>query len=234
MRNADAFLFISANSRREFELTFPGWLEARGKPSIVIPLGTRSPPPTLSRSTERCYWLTVGSLEPRKNHAGTLDALEIYWSSSVRKLPLLIAGGSGWKSDALKTRIQRMEAEGKVKYLGYVEETKLPELYQNALGFIFASWHEGFGLPILEAMSHGCPVISSDRASLPEVGGEAPIYIDPSQPEQIAEAMLRLESEAHLADKLAGYGLQQAEKFTWRSAAEQTLAFYNTVMETDT
>lgn len=230
MKNADAFLFISENSRREFESTFPGWLEARKKPSTVIPLGTRSLHPPLNRSIERGYWLTVGSLEPRKNHAATLDALEIYWSRSVRKLPLHIAGGSGWKSDALKTRIQRMEAAGKVKYLGYVEDKALPVLYQNALGFIFASWHEGFGLPILEAMSNGCPVISSDRASLPEVGGEAPIYIDPSQPEQIAGAMLRLESDAPLADRHAICGLQQAEKFTWRSAAEQTLAFYHTVM----
>lgn len=229
MCNADAFLFNSEHTRAEFETTFPRWLAANQKPACVIPLGARGANQQLF-SDERTHWLSVGSLEPRKNHNAILDAMEIYWNRSIQKRPLLIAGGSGWKSENTKFRIQHMEMEGKVSYLGYVEDGKLRRLYQGAIGFIFPSWHEGFGLPVLEAMCNGCPVISSNRASLPEVGGDAPIYVDPSQSGQIAEAMLRLESQPELVCDLSRRGTKQAEKFTWEKAAKATLEFYNIVI----
>jgi glycosyltransferase involved in cell wall biosynthesis len=230
MKNADAFAFISENSLHEFKSTFPGWLESRKKPSIVMPLGVRKDKTPVCRENKPDYWLTVGSLEPRKNHTAILDAMDSYWEKSVLKLPLMIAGGAGWKSDDLRVRIEKMESEGKVKSLGYVPDEELPKLYQKALGFIYASWHEGFGLPILEAMANACPVISSNRASLPEVGGDAVSYIDPSRYEEIVAAMIALESSEKLANEHSVKGLEQCKKFTWESAADKVLDFYRAIL----
>ena len=229
MKNAAAFVFISENTRQEFEDTFPGWLKVNNKPHIVIPLGVREYSETLMRAGQSTHWLTVGSLEPRKNHHAILDAMDLYWEKSERKLPLLIAGGAGWKSEALKSRILEMESQGKVQSLGYVPDSELPQLYATATGFLFASWHEGFGLPILEAMSLGCPIITSDRASLPEVGGDAPIYFDPSKPSQITDAMLRIELDADLQNSMSTASLKRAQLFTWKQAAIKLISFYKEI-----
>ena len=243
LRNADGFVFISESAHREFEAVLPGWLETHGKPWAVTPLAPRAwaeepavGTPDADTATPgdgdkpEVFWLAAGSLEPRKNYATLFDALELYWARSPQPRPLTIAGGAGWKSDDLRARLARLEAEGKARHLGYVSEARLRSLYQRAFCFLFPSWYEGFGLPVVEAMGQGCPVICSGRTSLPEVGGDAVVYIDPADAGSIAAAMLALEADPARRDTLAAAGRTQARGFTWERTARETLAFYRRVL----
>ena len=238
LRRADGFVFISGSSHREFARVLPGWLERHGKPWVVTPLGQRERPAAEAAAVPAAdggdFWLAVGTLEPRKNYETLLDALDLYWSRSPRPLPLRIAGGGGWKSDTLKEHLAVLERAGRVERLGYVPDADLRRLYASAQALVFPSWHEGFGLPVLEAMSHGAPVICSDRASLPEVGGDAAVYIDPASAESICQAMLALEADPVRRGRLIESGRWQASRFSWEKTARETLAFYRRVLEQPT
>ncbi len=233
LERADGLLFISENSHREFERHLPGWLERHGKPWTVTLLGPREQPAAASATQDdgdNACWLAVGTLEPRKNYETLLDALDLYWARSVHPRPLRIAGGGGWKSDTLKGRLATQEAAGRVQRLGYVPDDELSRLYTSAFGFVFPSWHEGFGLPVLEALGHGTPVICSNRASLPEVGGDAAVYINPASAESICQSMLDLEADPGRRAVLAEAGRRQAARFSWEKTARETLAFYERVL----
>jgi glycosyltransferase involved in cell wall biosynthesis len=236
--NADGFVFISQNAHDEFERMLPGWLEENRRPWEVTPLAAR---PSFAVLAEKGkppepspFWLGVGSLEPRKNYDALLDAFEDYWSRSASPQPLWLSGGNGWNSAALTARIDRLAARDMVRRLGYVSDEDLGHLYATATALVFPSWYEGFGLPVLEAMGLGCPVICSDRTSLPEVGGDAVIYIDPAKSGQISNAMLQLESAADLRARCVTASLAQATKFSWRYTAEKTLAFYERLLQAPT
>jgi glycosyltransferase involved in cell wall biosynthesis len=237
LRGADGFLFISENSHLQFEQVLPGWLDRNRKPWAVTLLGPRSYPAGqeaangAAAETGDDFWLAVGTLEPRKNYETLLDAFDLYWARSPRPRPLRIAGGDGWKSEALKEHLALLEARGRVQRLGYVPDADLLRLYAQAKALIFPSWYEGFGLPVLEAMGQGAPVICSDRASLPEVGGEAAIYIDPASAESICQAMLALEADPAGRPQLASAGRAQAARFNWEKTARETLNFYRRVIE---
>jgi glycosyltransferase involved in cell wall biosynthesis len=230
---ADGLLFVSESTRRDFQRVLPGWLEASGTPSAVTLEGARALAPVPQDSPLAApsdCWLAVGTLEPRKNYETLLDALNLYWPRSANPRPLLIAGGSGWKSETLKRRLAELETLGRVQLLGYVPDLELDQLYANARALIFPSWNEGFGLPVLEAMGRGCPVICSRLASLPEVGGDAVLYIEPAKAESICEAMLELESNPSRREQMAAAGLEQAARFSWEKTARETLDFYERVL----
>lgn len=229
LKRADGFLFISQSSRDEFERFLPGWLERHQKPAAAIPLASRLEAHG-DAASDAPYWLAVGSLEPRKNYETLLVALERYWQRSARRIPLQLAGGDGWRNERLLARLAQLERAGMVRRLGYVPDEALGGLYASATGFIFPSWYEGFGLPVLEAMQCGCPVISSDRTSLPEIGGEAVRWIDPANPDSICEAMLRLESDPRFREDLIAAGRRQAIRFSWERTARATLDFYEKVL----
>lgn len=226
---ADGFLFISQSSRSEFERILPCWLEEHRKPAAIVPLAPRLPsrPPLDGPGN---YWLAVGSIEPRKNYGTLLDAMERYWQRSAHPVPLHIAGGGGWCNQQILARMATLEQSGVVRQLGYVADEALPGLYQGARGFVFPSWYEGFGMPVLEAMHCGCPVISSDRTSLREVGGCAVSFIDPASPDSICEAMLRLEQDESHRRGLMAAGTRQAARFGWEATARATLDFYDEVL----
>ena len=236
LARADGFLFNSDFSRREFDRVLAGWLERSGKPWAVTLLGPRDRSPEAEPSTgplpggDDDFWLAVGTLEPRKNYEMLLDALDLYWSRSPRPLPLRIAGGGGWKSDDLKQHLTTLETQGRVQRLGYVPDADLLRLYAHAQALVFPSWYEGFGMPVLEAMSQGAPVICSDNSSLPEVGGDAAIYIDPASAESICQAMLALEADPARRARLVEASRQQAARFSWAKAARETLDFYQRVL----
>jgi len=235
LENADGLIFSSEHSRQEFDRLLPSYRRKGQIPSIVTPLGCRYPPISHDAAKANAgkhgdYWLFVGSMEPRKNLVGLLDAYEIYAHEHPAPKPLHFVGGSGWKNEEIRAKLAPLEARGLVEHLGVVADEELPKIYQNAEGFLFPSWYEGFGLPVLEAMSQGCPVICSDRSSLPEVGGDAVLYIDPTSPRTIADAMRQIETEPDLRAKLIYAGLAQAAKFSWEKAARQTLAFYKQVL----
>lgn len=170
------------------------------------------------------YFLFVGTLEPRKG----IDTLVAAYARVAAELPhqLVIAGKPGWHWEALTTQIQRLGLEARIRLLNYVEEKHLPALYTLAEALVFPSRYEGFGLPPLEAMACGTPVIASNSSSLPEVLGEAGLLVPPDDVAGFAAAMRRLTAEAALASRLREQGLARALTFTWERTARRMAAVY--------
>ena len=226
---ASGLVFISESARKEFERVLPDLCEKRGIETAVALLASRFPHVEKSRQkAPAAEWLAVGSLEPRKNYEQLLDAFEGYWEQSKKRRRLMIAGGRGWKSEGLRARIAMMEKKGMVNYLGYVEDRCLWEFYKNAFGLVFPSHYEGFGLPIVEAMSQACPVITRKNTSLSEVGGEAAVYYDDTT-RDLVQQMLRLEEQSPLYVELSERALAQARRFSWAKTAAKVLELYNQV-----
>jgi glycosyltransferase involved in cell wall biosynthesis len=226
---ASGLFFISENTRAEFDRLFPGVCERRSLEVAVAPLASRFPT-TLNPRSEipSGGWLAVGSLEPRKNYGFLLDALERYWQRSKTRRTLTIAGGTGWKSEALRQRIQDLEQRGLVHYRGYVSEEELLQLYDQSFALLFPSHYEGFGLPIVEAMSRGCPVITRRNSSLQEVGGSAALYYDDTTDDPV-DQMIRLESELELYFEESAMALSQGKRFDWNTTAEKVLELYRRI-----
>ncbi|MBI3549157.1 MAG: glycosyltransferase family 4 protein [Elusimicrobia bacterium] len=172
----------------------------------------------------RDYFLSVGALQPRKNLRRLIDAYNICRRDPRFDQELVIVGAKAWGRDNL--------ADGgapDVRFLGYVAEEDLPLLYNGATALAYPSLYEGFGLPVVEAMSCGTPVIASSTSSLPEVCGEAALYVDPLSVGSIAGALKTMASNEGLRDRLSAEGLRQAGKFSWREAARKTLEVYESV-----
>lgn len=169
------------------------------------------------------YVLSVGTLEPRKNVLATLRAHGKLPAKLRDQYPLVVAGKSGWLTEALDRELAAGEARGDVHRLGHVGDEQLPLLYAGATLLAYPSLYEGFGLPPLEAMASGVPVIASNRASLPEVVGDAGIQIDPDDVDGLAASMRRIIEDAEFARDLSERGLARARTFTWRRCAELTM-----------
>lgn len=229
LSRASGLIFISEYTLREFESVFPGWLATSGMPHRVILLASRGAESSRTGERGSTAWLSVGTIEPRKNHATLIAAHDLYWDRSASKRPLVFAGGKGWLSADLHGLMNQREKEGRLRYAGYVSEAELNELYGEAFAFIYPSYYEGFGLPVLEAMEKGVPVISSNSTSLPEVGGDAALYFDPHSPGALADRMLELERDENLRGSLTERGRRRAEEFSWSKVAAETLDFYREV-----
>jgi hypothetical protein len=138
-----------------------------------------------------------------------------------------LAGGKGWLEHELDREIRRLGLGPFVRVLGYVEDSELRWLYRNCRGFCYPSWYEGFGLPVLEAMSMSSAVITSNSSSLPEVAGDAALYVDPSDVQGIAAALTELDSSSQLRQELRARGAQRASLFTWKKAAATVSTVYD-------
>lgn len=167
------------------------------------------------------YVLYLGNIEPRKNVGRLLEA----WRVAVKEVPedvvLVVAGARGmWRvfGDVTLERIPN-----RVVFTGYVPDDRLPALYSGATAFVYPSLYEGFGLPTLEAMACGTPVVTSSTSSLPEVVGDAALMVDPLDVDDIAAALVRVVSEEHLRGRLVDAGFERAAQFTWERAATETL-----------
>jgi glycosyltransferase involved in cell wall biosynthesis len=167
------------------------------------------------------FILAVGTREPRKNLTRVIEA---FLSLDDPDTKLVIAGGRGWGDD------QKREYGDKVQWLGYVGSDELKSLYQRAAVVAYPSLYEGFGLPVLEAMTLGCPVITSNVSSLPEVAGDAAILVDPQSESAIADAIRRMLDDISLRDDLARRGVDRAKCFTWELCAAKTVACYESVL----
>jgi glycosyltransferase involved in cell wall biosynthesis len=228
IHSAAGLVFISESSRRDFSQLFPGLAERRGLVKTVALLASRFPCTAEARSTfVTGPWLSVGALEPRKNFDVLLDAFEIYWKRSKPRRKLYLAGGKGWRSEGTWNRIAELQRRGLVQHWGYVSDGELCQLYQEAFALVFPSHYEGFGLPVLEAMSQACPVITSKNSSLPEVGWEAVLYWEGESAESLAASMLQLEEDEALYVRLSKEGLQRAEIFSWEKTALELRRFYD-------
>ncbi len=171
--------------------------------------------------------LTVGTFEPRKNIAGLFKA----FMQVADKIPhhLAVIGQKGWKNDALRAEIERAKIKDRVHLLGYVSDELLPTMYAAADLFVFPSLYEGFGLPPLEAMACGIPVIASNVSSIPEVVGDAAHLIDPYDPADIADGILKVLTDTTYRFDLVNRGLVQAAGFTWQKSAQKMIDLFNAV-----
>jgi len=178
------------------------------------------------------YFLHVGTLQPRKNLIRLLHAFASLLASSLEPaallpedLQLVITGKRGWRYDDLLAEIQKLgpAAEGRVVLTGYVPDADLPALLSGALAFAFPSLYEGFGFPMIEAMTCGAPVVCSNVSSLPEVAGDAALLVDPLDVASLAAALTRVATDAGLRRELTERGFRQASRFSWRQSAHQVL-----------
>ena len=177
------------------------------------------------------YFLAVGTIEPRKNVLTTVRA-HARLPQRVREAhPLVVAGVKGWRTEAIGRELAAAQARGDVRLLGHVADETLPLLYAGAALLAYPSLYEGFGLPPLEAMASGVPVVVSDRASLPEVVGDAGVLLDPEDVDGLAAVMLRIVEDAPFAHDLAARGLARAGEFTWRRCAALTIEAWERVTE---
>ena len=173
------------------------------------------------------FILFVGSIEPRKNIFNLLKAYGDLRHSMRKTFKLVLVGNKGWKNEQTLSLIR--ESGDDVRYLGYVPEIELGPLYRLARLFVYPSFYEGFGLPPLEAMACGCPVIVSHTASLPEVCGEAAFYINPHEVESISAGMERILENETLRNALKSKGLERSKLFSWNKAAEEHLRLFEKI-----
>ncbi len=171
------------------------------------------------------FILAVGTLEPRKNF-GTLIKSFVLIKSKLPDYKLVIVGKKGWKYQHIEDRLKEFKLEKDVIFPGYLEAEDLKKIYALATVFVFPSLYEGFGIPPLEAMASGCPVVSSNVASLPEVVGDAGILIDPKNARKIADSVVSLIENDQIRNMLVERGLRRAEKFSWRASAEAALKVF--------
>ncbi len=172
------------------------------------------------------FVLAVGTLEPRKNLLQVIRAYVDLPSRVAMRYPLVIVGGIGWKSEGTATALDALLASGRARRLGYLPGSELPIIYSAARMFVYPSLYEGFGLPAAEAMASGVPVITSDRASLPEVVGDAGITVEPNDIDGMRNAILRLAEDDDERAQRAASGLARAQTFSWTRCAQQTAMAY--------
>lgn len=176
------------------------------------------------------YLLFVGTLEPRKNLPGLLQAYRLLLDAEVTAVPLVLVGGKGWLYHEVFEHIETLCLTERVRFLYDVPDADLPGLYSAARVLTTPSFYEGFGFPALEAMACGTPVVVADRASLPEVVGEAGLLVNPDDPEDIAQELARALTDEPLRARMRELGLAQAARFTWERTAQATLAVYRKVL----
>ena len=166
------------------------------------------------------YFYFVGTIQQRKNIAGMLRAFELFRERSDERVLLLIAGRKKWWTDEMERVWSSMNYADDVRFIGRVKDDELHRVASASLGLLYVPFFEGFGIPILEAYRAGVPVITARTTSMPEVAGEAALLADPHNPEEIAEAMLRMAGDIELRHDLAAKGEVRAQHFTWEKTAE--------------
>jgi glycosyltransferase involved in cell wall biosynthesis len=237
IRRADRLIVDSLATAQDLLERFP---ESKDKVRVVY-LGVDprfAPAPAEEVATLRSrfglppeYLLYLGTLSPRKNLDRLFEAYAILRQEQGDVPPLVIAGKPGWLWEPIIQRVRDLRLETGVTFCGFVPDTDLPALLTGAIAFLLPSLYEGFGLPILEAMACGTPVLTSNRSSLPEVGGDAALFVDPMDPAAIAEGIRRLVDETVYRENLARRGLKQAHAFRWEDTARRTFAVYHEALD---
>lgn len=180
----------------------------------------------------RDYLLAVGSLQPRKNLVRLLRAYAMLRNQQPEfRLQLVIVGRQLWLYQEVLHEIKQQGFASDVIVTGYASNEDLPTLYRSAVALVYPSLFEGFGLPPLEAMACGTPVITSNSSSLPEVVGSAALLVNPYEEDELAQAMWKVANDATLRSQLREAGIQQAKQFTWMAAANKTLAVYQAIIQ---
>ncbi len=236
IKKADAVIAISENTRREISKYYN--IPEKNIP-IVNPSVDHNDYKPQSKDKiarvkrkygiDRPYIFSVGTIEPRKNLIGILNAFEQLPSKIKEKYSLVLVGGKGWLDDDIEKKYQDLARKYSVIKTGYVDDADLPALYSGAEVFVFPSFYEGFGMPPLEAMACGTPVITSNNSSLPEVVGNAGIKIDAEDKDQLTHAIIRVLSDKKLSAQMSKKGVAQANNFSWEKSAKNLLSVINSL-----
>jgi alpha-1,3-rhamnosyl/mannosyltransferase len=172
------------------------------------------------------YSLFVGTIEPRKNLLNIIEAYGRLPEDLRSTYPFIVVGHPGWNSDSIHLKMRRAEKEGWLRYLGYTGENVLPHLYSGARCFLLPSTYEGFGLPILEAMASGIPVLTSPESAMEEVAGNAAHYCRADDIDSISEGIATVLSDEALREKMIRNSLARAKEFSWDKTIAKTIAAY--------
>lgn len=183
--------------------------------------------PGVSLSLTKPYFLFVGSYKPIKNIPNIIRAFKLFLQEMKKPYQLILTGSDYWMDTKIVETIKELRLEKSVKLAGFVNENELGNLYKDAAAFVSPSYYEGFGMPLLEAMTSGTPVITSDRGSIPEVVGDSAIIVDPDNIYELKKAMLTISSNEKLRSQLIKKGLNQAQKFSWKKSAVQLFMIIN-------
>lgn len=172
------------------------------------------------------YILFVSTLEPRKNVITLIEAFNYLKETKKINHHLVLIGKLGWKYQPIVDKMAQSPYQRFIHHLDYLSDQAVAYFYQNAEIFVYPSYYEGFGLPVLEAMTLGAPVITSNLSSLPEVAGDAAILVDPHQMLDLADAMLAVINDAKLREDLIAKGKKRSQQFSWQQTAQKTLDAY--------
>jgi glycosyltransferase involved in cell wall biosynthesis len=219
---SDLIIAVSAFTARQVEQLL------RVEPSKirVIPHGARPAPPQSGTIPRETIILSVGAIQRRKNIVRLIEAFE----QTAPEWRLVLAGSFGFDSQEALQRIERGSRKRDIQVLGYVSDSELEDLYQRASLLAFPSLDEGFGMPILDAMARGVPVLTSNISAMPDVSGDAALLVDPTDVNAIADGLRRLSTDSELRDTLIVRGLARAKEFTWGKSVESTWRVYQELM----
>ncbi len=236
LRKADKIIAVSKSTKHDLQALFN---VAAAKIQVIyegveakkIPVKNKKIDELKKFKITRPYLFFVGTLEPRKNLLALLTAYKklIAKGARYKKYQLVIAGAKGHKSDLVFDKIKSLKLSRQVKYTGYITHNQKMELIKQAVCFVFPSRYEGFGLPVVEAMALGTPVITSNISSLPEVTGDAALLVNPDKEIDIVKAMQQLLDSKTLQQKLVTRGKKQARLFNWDKAARETVKLYQSL-----
>lgn len=227
IRKADHVVAISENTRQEL---MKAYNIPKNQTSIVYPAINHShykpqPKQIVTKVHEKLsikpnYLLFVGTLEPRKNIVGLIEAFVALPNDIKAKHQLVIVGGRGWKDKTIANSLEQHEQEN-INYVGYVSDEDMPAVYSGAALFVYPTYYEGFGMPVLESMACGAPVLCAKNSSLPEVLGSAGVYFDASNTKELTKKMKTLLNNKAKLNELSKKGLERAANFSWQKSAAQ-------------
>lgn len=230
LKNADHIIAVSENTKREI---VDYYKVKPQKISVITPAVSHEqfyprPQEEIKKingkfGIDKEYILSVSTIEPRKNLVGVFEAFEMLPEKLKQKYALVLVGGQGWLDSEIQRRYENLAQRYTVIKTGYVDDNDLPAIYSGASVFVYPSFYEGFGIPALEAMACGTPVITSDNTSLPEVVGNAAIKIKASDTRKLSRKLEYVLTDKNLANNLSTKGLAQAKKFSWDKSADMLI-----------
>jgi len=221
-QRSDLIITVSAFTARQVEQL----LHVDPSKIRVIHHGARPAPDSKAVVPREPIILSVGAIQRRKNIVRLVEAFE----QLAHEWKLILAGSFGFDSEAARERIERSSRKQDIQVLGYVADSQLEDLYRRASILAFPSLDEGFGMPVLDAMARGVPVLTSNVSAMPEVAGDAALLVDPTDVASMADGLLQLASKAELRDKLVRSGFRRVREFTWEGSIAATWDVYQELM----
>jgi glycosyltransferase involved in cell wall biosynthesis len=239
VRDADAIIAISESTKRDILSAFSVSEHKITVTHLGVDHSTFNPHSPLEaiESVKRKFSITkdyifyLGTIEPRKNVDLLLEAFQLVKESTNTDFQLVLSGKVGWKVESLMKVIRALVNSGDVIHTGYISEQEAACLYNGASVFVYPSQYEGFGIPAVEAMACGCPVIASNSSSLPEVVGDAGVLVEPNNVEALSEAIFKILHDGDLRRVLKEKGVERAAQFTWERTAKATRDLYGSLFK---